>query len=343
MTYNGGISLRDTLVVLSAVFWEERPVNIVILERNSVGTDIDISCYDRLGTVTSYRNSLREDVAEKITDADILIANKVPLNGETLKDAPKVKLICELATGYDNIDLEYCKSRGIRVVNSRNYCTPAVVQHTFALALNVLEHLHYYDNYVKGGAYAAQDRFSNFDLPYPELMGKTWGIVGMGNIGKGVAEVAKAFGCKVIYYSTTGKNVVEGYEAVDKDTLLRNSDILSLHCPLNDTTRYLIDMDALCKMKPTAVLVNVARGAVVNNKDLYRALTENIIAGAGLDVLEQEPITAENPLSTFMDSNRLIITPHMAWASTEARQRVVEEVYKNIEAFLQGEERNVVV
>lgn len=318
-------------------------MNIVILERNSVGTDISVDCFEQLGNVTAYRNSLREDVAEKITDADILIANKVPLNEETLKDAKNVKLICEFATGYDNIDLEYCRKRGIRVANCRDYSTPAVVQHTFALALSVLEHLAYYDKYVKGGTYASQDRFSNFDMAYPELMGKTWGIVGMGNIGKGVANVAKAFGCRVIYYSTTGNNKVEGYESVDLDTLLRESDVLSLHCPLNEKTKYLIDWSALNKMKSTAVLVNVARGAVVNNADLYRALMENVIAGAGLDVLEQEPIVAENPLSTFLDSNRLIITPHMAWASTEARKRVVEEVYKNIEAFLNGRERNLVV
>ena len=318
-------------------------MNIVILERNSVGTDIDISCYEKLGQVTAYRNSLKGDVADRIKDADILVANKAPLNEETLKDAPKVKLICELATGYDNIDLDYCKGRGIRVVNSRDYCTPAVVQHTFALALFVLEHLHYYDEYVKGGEYAGQDRFSHFGQPFAELQGKTWGVVGMGNIGRGVAKIAAAFGCRVIYYSTTGKNVVEGYEAADKETLLKESDILSLHCPLNENTKYFIDSQALHKMKKTAILINVARGAVVNNEDLYAALTEETIAGAGLDVLEQEPITPENPLSRLTDSNRLIITPHMAWASNESRQRVVEEVYKNIEAFLRGEERNVVI
>lgn len=318
-------------------------MEIVILERNSVGTDIDISCYEKLGHVTAYRNSLKEDVAKRIREADILVANKVPLNKETLKDAPNVKLICELATGYDNIDLEYCKERGIRVVNSRDYCTPAVVQHTFALALYVLEHLNYYDRYVKGGEYAGQDRFSHFGMPFAEMQGKTWGIVGMGNIGRGVAKAADAFGCRVIYYSTTGKNVVEGYEAVDKDTLLKESDILSLHCPLNEKTKYFIDAEALHKMKKTAILINVARGAVVNNKDLYTALMEEDIAGAGLDVLEQEPITPDNPLSRMTDSNRLIITPHMAWASNEARQRVVREVYKNIEAFLQGEKRNIII
>lgn len=317
-------------------------MNIVILERNSVGTDIDVSVFQDFGEVTSYGNTRKEEAADKIREAEIIIANKCPLNESTLKDAPKVRLICEFATGYDNIDLEYCKSRGIRVCNVRDYSTPAVAQHTFALALYLLEHLPHYDRYVKSGEYAAQDRFSNFDLPYTELQGKTWGIVGMGNIGRKVAAIAAAFGCRVIYYSTTGKNRVEGYEQADFETLLRESDFLSLHCPLNDVTRNLIDKAALSKMKKTAILINVARGPVVNNSDLYDALMANEIAAAGLDVLEHEPILESNPLSKISDSNRLIITPHMAWASTESRQRVVDEVYKNIEAFLRGEKRCVV-
>ena len=265
-------------------------MKIVILERNSVGTDIDVDVFQDFGEVTSYRNTVKEDVVEKIRDAEIIIANKCPLNETTLKDAPKVKLICEFATGYDNIDLAYCKSRGIQVCNVRDYSTPAVAQHTFALALYLLEHLPHYDRYVKSGEYAAQDRFSNFDLSYTELQGKTWGIVGMGNIGRMVAKIAAAFGCRVIYYSTTGKNSVEGYEQVDFDTLLTESDFLSLHCPLNERTKNLIDKAALSKMKPTAILINVARGPVVNNEDLYEALTENKIAAAGLGVLEQGPI-----------------------------------------------------
>lgn len=318
-------------------------MNIVIIERNSVGTDIDISCFEDFGNVTSYRNSLKEDVAEKIKDANIIIANKCPLNEETLKDAAKVELICEFATGFDNIDLAYCKSRDITVCNVRDYCTPAVAQHTFALALSLLEHLPHYDHYVKSGAYGAQDRFSNFDIPYRELQGSTWGIVGMGNIGRAVARIASAFGCRVIYYSTTGNTRDEGYECVDFDTLLRESDFLSLHCPLNETTRDLIDATALSKMKSTAILVNVARGPVVNTQALYDALVNEKIAAAGLDVLEQEPISKDNPLDQIKDSNRLIITPHLAWASTESRERVVEEVYKNIQAYLNKSPRNTVM
>ena len=317
-------------------------MRIVILERNSVGTDVSVDSISKYGEITVYRNTTAEDVAERVKEADIIIANKAPLNETTLKNAQKVKLICEFATGYDNVDLAYCKSRGIKVANVVNYSTDAVAQHTFALCLYILEKLHHYDAYVKSGEYASQDRFSNFDIPYTELAGKTWGIVGMGNIGRKVAEIAKAFGCHVIFYSVTGKSSCTEYEQVDFDTLLRESDVLSLHCPLSDITRNLINLDALKKMKKTAILINVARGPVVNDEDLYTALMENYILGAGLDVTGTEPMKDSNPLSKIKDSNRLIITPHMAWASIEARERCVSETCKNIEAFLKGENRNIV-
>lgn len=317
-------------------------MKIVILERNSVGVDVSIDELGTLGEMTVYPNTTAVDVKEKVKDAEIIVANKAPLNEDTLKDALNVKLICEFATGYDNVDINYCKSRGIKVANIVNYSTDAVAQHTFALCFYVLEKLHHYDDYVKSGAYAAQDRFSNFDLPFTELSGKTWGIVGMGNIGRKVAKIAQAFGCKVIFYSASGNSTCREYERVDFDTLLKESDFLSLHCPLSDKTRNLINLEALKKMKKSAVLVNVARGPVVNDEDLYTALTEEYIAGAGLDVTGTEPMKDSNPLSKIKDSNKLIITPHLAWASTEARKRCVSETYKNIVAFLKGEDRNIV-
>ncbi|MBQ8846283.1 MAG: D-2-hydroxyacid dehydrogenase [Lachnospiraceae bacterium] len=318
-------------------------MNIVVLERNSVGPDISVDCFYELGNVTCYRNTVTiEEVKERVKNADIIVANKSPMCEESLKDATNVKMICEFATGYDNCDLAYCKSRGIRVTNVVDYCSAMVAQHTFALALALCQKLPHYDNYVKSGAYSAQDRFSNFDIPFYELEGKTWGIVGMGNIGKRVARIATAFGCKVIFHSVTGKSTVTEYPQVDKDTLLRESDFLSLHCPLSDLSRNFIDKEALVKMKATAYLVNVARGPVVNNTDLYEALEEGTIAGAGLDVLEKEPLQLTNPLSKIKDSNKLIITPHLAWGSVEARMRCVEGVYENIKAFQRGEERNVV-
>ncbi|MBD5547835.1 MAG: D-2-hydroxyacid dehydrogenase [Lachnospiraceae bacterium] len=317
-------------------------MKIVVLERNSVGTDVSMDAIGKLGEMTVCPNTTAADVEEKVKDAEIIVANKVPLNENTLKDAANVKLICEFATGYDNVDLEYCKSRGIKVANIVNYSTDAVAQHTFALCFYVLEKLRHYDEYVKSGAYAAQDRFSNFDCPFTELAGKTWGIVGMGNIGRKVGKIAEAFGCKVIFYSASGNSTCTEYERVSFDTLLKESDFLSLHCPLSDKTRNLINLDALKKMKKNAILVNVARGPVVNDEDLYTALTEGYIAGAGLDVTSTEPMKDSNPLSRIMDSNKLIITPHLAWASDEARNRCVSETCKNIEAFLKGEDRNIV-
>lgn len=317
-------------------------MKLVILERNSVGTDVDVSCFEKFGEVTCYPNTVAANTSERVKDADIILANKAPLNESTLKDAPNVKLICLLATGFDNVDLAYCKSRSIKVTNVVNYCTSTVAQHTLLLALALSEKIALYDDYVKSGAYSAQDRFSNFDRTFYDLEGKTWGIIGMGTIGRRVAGLAQAFGCRVIFYSASGKSTCTDYERVEFDTLLQESDILSLHCPLSDRTRGLINKDALSKMKETAILVNVARGPVVDTQALYDALVTDQIAGAGLDVLEQEPMAKDNPLAQIKDSTKLIITPHMAWASLESRTRLVDEVVKNIEAFLAGENRNVV-
>ena len=217
-------------------------MKIVILERNSVGEDVSVDSIRKLGDVTVYRNTVTvEEVRERVKDADIIIANKSPLNEETLREASQVKLICEFATGYDNCDLAYCKSRGIKVTNVVDYSTAMVAQHTFTLALALSQKLIHYDKYVKSGEYSGQDRFSNFDIPFYELEGKTWGIVGMGNIGRRVAKIADAFGCRVIFHSITGRSACTDYPRVDKDTLLKESDYLSLHCPLSDLSRNFID------------------------------------------------------------------------------------------------------
>jgi len=315
-------------------------MKIVMLDRNSIGMDINVELFQKLGEFKEYNTADVETTKEYIKDADVLVFNKTVMNENLLKDAPNVKLLCVTATGYDNIDVPYAKSRGIAACNIKDYSTPAVVQHTFALALSVLEKIRYYDEYVTSGKYSEQLGFSHFEEKYFELKGKTWGIVGLGNIGRGVAKVAEAFGCKVIFYSASGTNNTTDYERVDFDTLLKESDILSLHCPLTDKTRELMNLEAFKKMKPSAVLVNVARGPVINDADLCQALKEGMIAGAGLDVLSKEPMEKTNPLTEIMGTNKLLITPHMAWASVEARTRCMEEVYKNIEAFVKGEIRN---
>ncbi len=308
-----------------------------------MGHDVDMSCFEELGTVTYYDNTTTpEEVGERVRDAEAVIANKAPMTRTALEGAANLKFIGILATGYDNCDLAFCRDRGIRVTNVVNYSTAMVAQHTVTLALALAGKIVHYDRYVKSSAYSAQNSFSNFDEAFRELDGKTWGIVGMGNIGSRVAKIAEALGCRIITHSLTGRGRQTEYKQVDKDALLSESDILSLHCPLSDLSRNFIDAAALVKMKPTAILINVARGPVVNNADLYAALEKGEIAAAGLDVLEKEPLEPSNPLSQVQDSSRLIITPHLAWASVESRQRCVEGVYQNLAAYLRGEERNVV-
>ncbi|MBQ7565255.1 MAG: D-2-hydroxyacid dehydrogenase [Lachnospiraceae bacterium] len=315
---------------------------IVALELKNIGADVDLSHFGGLGEFEQYPTTPLDKIPERIKDAEIVIVNKLPMQEETLKDAGNLKLLCETATGTDNIDIPYCKSRGITVCNVKGYSTANVVQHTFASFFYIYEKLRHYDDYVKLGKYAESDIFTYFENKFHELAGKTWGIVGLGEIGRGVARVASAFGCKVIYYSTSGRNDTKDYERVDFDALLSRSDVISIHAPLNDNTRYLFSQTAFEKMKPTAYLLNMGRGPIVDEKALVSALNENRIAGAALDVIEKEPMAKDSVLLTFKDSDRLLVTPHIAWASVEARQRLMDEVYSNIEAFLKGEKRNVV-
>ena len=318
-------------------------MKIVILERNTVGVDVDVSAMEQFGEVSVYTDTTPETVAERVKDADIIVANKMPLNENTLKDAANVKLIEEFATGYDNIDIEYCRSRNIAVCNVSNYSTDSVVQHTFAMALSLMESLPWYDNFVKSGGYSASGIFTYFGKEFSQLSSLTWGVAGMGNIGKKVALVARAFGAEVVCYSTSGVNNVIGYKFLDKEAFFSQCDIISLHCPLNDRTRHLVNEKTLSLMKPSAILINVARGAVVDSTSLANAIDERMIAAAGVDVMEREPISPDDPLMHVKNKERLLLTPHMAWASREARQKVVSEACKNIEAFFAGEDRNRIV
>lgn len=317
-------------------------MKIVFMETDTLGTDVDLSSFDKLGEVEKYPLSAPDQYVERIKDAEVLIVNKIPINAKTLEKADKLKLICITATGTNIVDFDTTNSRNITVCNVKGYSTQSVIQHTFALFFYVYEKLSYYDQFVKSGEYIRNDVFSHFTMKFNELAGKTWGIIGLGEIGKGVAKVAMQFGCKVIYYSTSGKNTNPDYTQVDFDTLLDNSDIISIHAPLNEATKDLIGEEELHKMKKDAVLLNLGRGPIVNESALAKALKEDWIGGAGLDVLNVEPMAESNPLKDIQDSTKLIITPHIAWATIEARERVTEEVYKNITAFKNGEKRNVV-
>ena len=310
-------------------------MNIVFLDRKSLGKDLDLERFEDFGSVTMYDFSTVEEARERVKDADIIITNKVPMNENSLKDADHLKLICVTATGINNLDLDYLDAHNIAWRNVAGYSTETVAQHTFALMFYLLEHLHYYDAYVKEERYVNDKIFTHFDLPFHELSGKTWGIIGLGAIGKRVADLASSFGAKVIYYSTSGKNHVLDYEEVDLDTLLAASDIVSVHAPLTENTTNLMDAAAFRKMKKSALFINVGRGAIVNEADLADALEQEEIAGAGLDVLCEEPMVEANPLRRIKDSNRLIITPHIAWASIEARTRLMDIIYHQVEEFLQ--------
>lgn len=313
-------------------------MKVVFLDAKSIGEDIDLTGFDRFGAVEKYGFSNGDQVRERLKDADIAILNKVPINEGTVGEAGNLKLVCVTATGTDNLDKEYLKKRGISWRNVAGYSTETVAQHTFALLFYLVEKLRYYDDYVKSEKYVDDTMFTHFDNVFHDISGKTWGIVGMGAIGRRVAEIARAFGCRVIYYSTSGQNNQEGYERVDFDTLLTHSDILSVHAPLNDSTRGLMDKEAFAKMKKSAVFLNLGRGPIVVEADLAEALNNGEIGAAGLDVLSKEPMDKDNPLKNIKDSNRLIITPHIAWASKEARGRLMDIVEKQVEAFLYGEE-----
>ena len=306
-------------------------MEIVFLEKGSLGDDIDLSYFEELGHVTFYDVTLPEQVPERAKEADVIIVNKLPMNETTLSQVKKLKMVALTATGTNNIDFDYTNARGIQVRNVAGYSTNAVAQHTFALLFYVLHRLAYYDDYVKSGAYCRNPGFSYFEERFTELEGKTWGIVGMGAIGRRVASIAAAFGCQVIYYSTSGKNTEQPYENVSFEELLSRSDVISLHAPLNPATEGLMNREAFQKMKPTAFLVNVARGGLVVEQDLADALESDEIAGAALDVLSREPMEESNPLYTIKDSKKLIITPHMAWAPVETRERLMRCVYKNIQ------------
>lgn len=308
-------------------------MKIIFLDAKSIGEDIDLSGFDQLGEVIKYDFSTPSEAAERTKDADVVIINKVQINEQTIGAAKHLKLVCVTATGTNNLDKEYLEKRQIAWRNVAGYSTETVAQHTFALLFYLLEKLRYYDDYVKSEKYVGDTIFTHFSNVFHELNGMTWGIIGLGNIGRRVADIAKAFGCHVIYYSTSGKNSQDSYERVDFDTLLKTSDIVSVHAPLDDNTQSLMDAKAFAKMKRSAIFLNLGRGPIVVEQDLADALNHNEIAAAGLDVLSVEPMSADNPLREIKDSSKLIITPHIAWASVEARTRLMHIILEQIKEF----------
>ena len=308
-------------------------MKIVFLDAKTIGEDIDLSGFDELGEVVKYGFSTAEEARERSKDADVLVLNKVQVNEHTIGAAKHLKLVCVTATGTNNLDKEYLAKQGIEWRNVAGYSTESVAQHTFAMLFYLLEKLPYYDNYVKSEKYVNDVSFTHFAKAFHELSGKTYGIIGLGNIGRRVADIAKAFGCHVIYYSTSGRNSQPGYERVSFDELLERSDIVSIHAPLDENTLGLMNQKAFAKMKSSAILLNVGRGPIINEADLAEALNNRMIAAAGLDVLSVEPMQPENPLRGIKDSERLLITPHIAWAGVEARMRLMDIILNQIKEF----------
>lgn len=331
------LTIQDVLNML-----KQGEKKIVILQGETVGKDIDLSPFESLGNTTIYANTSQDQLKDRIKEAHIIITNKNNIGKEELDGLDQVELICLTATGTNNIDLDYCKQHGIKVANVKGYSTDTVAQHTLSLLLHLIEKNNYYDEFVKSKDYTKNGCFSFFDNYFHDISSMTWGIVGLGDIGRKVAMIASAMGAKVQYYSTSGKNSTTDYQQVDFPTLLKTSDIITIHAPLNEQTHYLFNEEALRQMKKDAYLINVGRGGIIEEKALVKVFNEGHLAGIGLDVFEHEPLLEDDILFEIKDMNRVIFTPHIAWGSVESRQRCVHEVYENILAYLKGESRNIV-
>ena len=315
-------------------------MRIVLLDTATLGEDVDLSPITSLGEADVYKNTSPEEVAERLRDAEVAVLNKIKLNESNLSGAKNLRLICVTATGYDNIDIEYCRSRGIAVCNVPGYSTDSVAQITVAMALSLVSHLKEYTEFVNDGSYTASGVANRLVPVYHELSSMTWGVLGGGAIGSRVAAVAEAFGAKVL---VCRRQKDDRYEQVDFDELCRRSDILSLHVPLNDGTKNILNAERIATMKPSAIVVNVARGAVADEEALVRAIEEGKLGGLGIDVYTKEPFDAEHPYNRILGQPNVCLTPHMAWGSFEARARCVDVVAKNIEAFKKNAPQNKIV
>ena len=307
-------------------------MKIVFLDEYSV-CGRDLSSIKRFGDYTGYDTTSPEQVLERCADAEVVISNKVVLDAAIISSLPKLRLICVAATGMNNIDLNAAAEHGVEVRNAVGYSTYSVAETTICSALSLLREVTYYDNYFKSGEYAKSERIFNFDRPTAQLRGKRWGIIGMGNIGREVARLAEAFGCDVAYFSTSGVERDEEYNKLSLNELLNSSDVISIHCPLNDRTHNLIDAEELAMMKKSAILINVARGGIVNEVALAEALNNGNLRGAALDVFTTEPLR-ESPLYNLQDPYRLLASPHNAWSSVEAIDRLIACIAGNIQEYI---------
>ena len=312
-------------------------MKIAILDIATLGEDIVLDPVREVGETMEYKTTAPEDISVRVRDAEVVIVNKIKLNESNLRDAKKLKLICVAATGYDNIDVDYCRVHGIGVANVVGYSTQSVAQLTIAMALSLMTNLPAFDAHVRSGAYTANGIPNCLTPTYHEIAGKTWGIVGFGNIGRQVGLVARALGCRVLVNKRTP---VEDWDCVSLEKICRESDILSIHTPLNEATRNLIDREHIAMMKPNAIVINVARGAVTDEQALADALREGRLGGLGVDVYSAEPMRADHPFYSIRERENVCFTPHMAWGAYETRVRLLSEMAENIRSYLEGGKRN---
>ncbi len=312
---------------------------IVFLDYATLGST-KLSSIQKLGKTSIYELCAKSEIVERAKNAQIIITNKVVLDEEILSGLPQLKLICVAATGVNNIDLEACKKCGIAVSNVKGYSTPSVAQTMFSSLLSYVSKTAFFDKYVKDGSYAKSPIFTCMEQEFFEVRGKTLGIIGFGEIGQSVAKIARSFGIKVVYYSTSGQNSQRGYKRVELEQLLQMSDFISVNCALNDKTKNLLGADMLSKIGGRSVLMNFARGGIVDEAAVSDALNTGKLGAYITDVFEKEPIVASSPLFNVKDKNKLALTPHIAWASIEARDRLVKEIALNIKAFLDGKSKN---
>jgi glycerate dehydrogenase len=311
-------------------------MKITVLDSATLGDDLDLSPLSEVGETEIYKNTAPNEVAARIAESDAVVINKIKLGESNLSAAKNLKIICIAATGYDNIDVAYCKEKGIAVCNVVGYSTHSVAQLTLAMALSLATHLPAYTDSVRDGRYTAGGVANRLTPVYHELVGKTWGILGGGNIGKQVARVAQALGCRVL---VTRQKQDEEYQTVSFETLCKESDVLSIHVPLTDKTRHMVDGAHLALMKKDAVLINVARGAVTDEEAVAKAVLSGQIGAFGCDVYDGEPMRKGHPFEALLSLPNVILTPHMAWGAYEARRRCIEEMAANVAAFLRGERR----
>lgn len=312
-------------------------MKIVVLDAATLGSDLDLSILNQFGEVTSYSITQAENVADRIKECDVVIINKIKLNESNLSKARNLKLICVAATGFDNIDVNYCKENNIAVCNVCGYSTESVSQLTVAMAMSLCTNLTQFDKYVKRGDYTKSGLMNCLEPVYHEISSMTWGVIGLGNIGKRVAGIARALGCNVLGYARTPK---DGYNCVDIDTLCKESDIISIHTPLNEGTKNLINQERINLMKNTAIVINVARGAVTDEIALANALIDGKIGGLGIDVYSKEPFDSDHIYNKLLQMDNAILTPHMAWGAYESRVKCLNEIAENITSFFNGEIRN---